>query len=243
MSTRMTAVALSALVLVQLGTAMGEPSQCSLRSCDVTEDAGLARFLGLNAEADKECFEVLLNSVSHGREKQIRERYPEVLGRDTSCDQPFVLLRGAMDSSIYTSKGGKGLLGQEHAFSILPTFAVAIPVRLEARSPASDALAGGGTVSGVAFRYSPMSYWVGVSIGFGVMAPSTANLDRELFKSPKLLTLGGGVTVLGNLLSVGIFRAWLYTEGYMSTLGSSATYLNIELDLSALGLAALGAAK
>ena len=132
---------------------------------------------------------------------------------------------------------------QEHAFSILPTFAVAIPVRLEARSPASDALAGGGTVSGVAFRYSPMSYWVGVSIGFGVMAPSTANLDRELFKSPKLLTLGGGVTVLGNLLSVGIFRAWLYTEGYMSTLGSSATYLNIELDLSALGLAALGAAK
>jgi hypothetical protein len=203
----------------------------------------MERFLRLNAEADKECFDVLQNSISHGREQEIRETYAKLLGRDTSCDQPFVLLRGAMDASVYVSKGGKGLFGQEHALSILPTFAVAIPVRLEARSPASEAISGGATMGGLAIRYTPVSYWAGVSVALGVTEPSAVRLDREVFKAPKMLTFGGSLTVLGNLLSVGVFRAWLYTEGYMSTLGSSTTYLNIQFDVSALGLAALGATK
>ncbi len=95
-------------------------------------------------------------------------------------------------------------------------------------------------MGGLAIRYTPVSYWVGVSFALGVTEPSADRLDRERFKSPKLLALGGSLTVLGNLLSVGIFRAWLYTEGYMSTLGSSTTYLNIQFDLSALGFARLG---
>ena len=243
MSKRISALVLSGTALFQVGTVIGQELPCSLRSCDISQDANLDRFLHLNAEADKECFEVLLNPVSHGRELEIREGYAKVLGRDTSCNQPFVLLRGAMDASIYATKGAKGLFGQEHALSILPTFSVAIPVRLEARSPASDALAGGATVGGLAIRYTPVSYWVGVSFALGVTEPSADRLDRERFKSPKLLALGGSLTVLGNLLSVGIFRAWLYTEGYMSTLGSSTTYLNIQFDLSALGFAAIGAAK
>ena len=243
MSKRMFARALLGLALSPFATARGQQSPCSLRSCDISQDANLDRFLRLNAEAEKECFDVILNPMAHGREKEIREKYPAVLGRDTSCDQPFVLLRGAMDTSIYATKGGKGLFGQEHALSVLPTFSVAIPVRLEARSPASDALAGGATVGGLAIRYTPVSYWVGIALGLGVTEPSAIKLDREVFKAPKMLTLGASVTVLGNLLNVGIFRAWLYTEGYMSTLGSSTTYLNIQFDLSALGLAALAVAK
>src|SRR5262245_50172534 len=108
---------ISATCVAVLVTPSLARAACTLLACDLNDDANFEPFLQLNVEADKECYDVLENQSSKGHEADIRREYPKRLNRDTSCDRPFKLLRGAMNTAIYTTKGGKGLFGQEHGIS------------------------------------------------------------------------------------------------------------------------------
>ena len=163
--------------------------------------------------------------------------------RNSPCDEPHRLIRGAVDTAVLVTSGRRGWWGQEHGLQILPTFGLGIPFGMESSSDAGKALKGLKALGGVVFRYSPVSFWASAHVVVGTAQVDASQLDKTMYPNPSVVGAGFGIDGLGGIVSLTYFRMMLRADGITSETRSDAGYLNFGIDLTAIGIGIAGLTK
>jgi hypothetical protein len=227
-------------------TAGAACEECTLESCPLSTEDDIKCWADRNFFAGRTCYQALKKASRQltYSEKQLIIDIFKKKDPDAQCEEPNILVQGALLSSLVVSKGGKGLGGSEHALQLMPSFSLGIPIPIGNENDASKALNGSVTFGGLVIRYTPASYWIAFNVLLGTAEPgSTSKLDPEIYVSPKLLSYGFGVSGLGNIVNVNLLWSDLRKEGFFSKRTATAQYVNIGIDLSAVGFFAVGATK
>lgn len=243
-------VSLVVLVLgfVRVAHAFVEPcaksTRCSsVTQCDFEEPNDVSAYACFAFKAKYTCEKALEEApqrLDDADEDMIVAYFQKRDADDKSC-VPSALQRGALRTALWTGKK-KGAI--QHAVQLLPSVAIGIPiVNLSEDSDASRALADVGPIAGVTARYSPVGFWVSAHAFLGTAGVDSKRLDATVYPSPKFLIVGGGLDTLSGVVSFSLLYASLHPNSLFEGEGkSSATYLQIAFDLTAIGVLAAGVA-
>ena len=219
---------------------------CTLENCPLITDADLRCWADKNYYAGRTCHQCI--SKASRQLKQAEKDLIVTLYKDNDpdaqCVEPSILVQGALRSSVLVTRGGRGLGGNEHAVQLMPTFSIGIPLPISEENDATKALNGSVTFGGIVLRYTPMSYWVSLNLLVGTAEPSSiSKLDAEIYTSPKLLSYGYGISIMGNIVNVNLLWTDLRGDGLFSQKRATAQYINVGIDFSALAFVAVGATR
>jgi len=241
---------LAALVVLVSATASADVMEgceaCLFENCPLNTDENIKCWAKRHYYAGLPCYQAINKAARQLSDDEV-QLIVAVFASKTAkaqCEEPSVLIRGALMSSLLVSKGGSGIGSYEHALQLMPSFSLGIPIPISDENDATRALDGSVTFGGIVIRYTPASYWVAVNLLIGTAEPaSTSRLDSAVYTSPKLISYGFGLSALGNLLNVNLLWTDLRKNGFFSQRTATAQYVNIGIDLSALGFVAAGATK
>lgn len=134
---------------------------------------------------------------------------------------------------------------QQWGLQVLPSFSIGIPIAvLSSENDATRAMRGVTAVGGLAARVSPIGFWASLDLFFGTATLTNSSILPEAqYPSPSLMLFGIGVDALGGMIGVSWMNVLLHHDGFFSDVGASTSFIQVQIDLTAVGTTVAGLAN
>ena len=153
------------------------------------------------------------------------------------------VLKGALATSLWTSRGGKGWLGGEYAIQVMPSASLGIPLGIDDTKLSGKAIKGVTAVAGIEVRATPSSYLLSAHAFFGTANPATKDLPSDgSYPNPALVLAGLGLDFGAGAVSLSFVRIALRSDGITSETRDHQWCAQLSFDLTAIGIG-IGALK
>lgn len=173
--------------------------------------------------------------------RQVLNHYFNMKSPEDHTCSDSALQEGSIRAAIWMGRK-RGYI--HHGVQVLPSFSLGIPLtNLGGENDASRALHNVGSIGGIVLRYSPNGFWSSIHgfAGTTSFRSDVLQTSETVYKNPTMLISGIGIDTLSGSLSFSLARGTLRHDGLFSETKSSSTFLQLGIDLTAIGLTLAGA--
>lgn len=214
----------------------------SLRDCKIYSDADARAYANLAWWAGRTCVDAIAQAPrSNAADREQMKKYYRENDGPVDCEPFHPVVRGAMAASIVRTHGGCFIGDFNCALQVMPSFTLGVaPFALD-HSEAGNAVKGLSAIGGLSVRATPLNYWISLTGFLGTSTVNSKKLDPMKYPNPGLVLTGFGFDVAGGLLGLNWFRASLRSDGIFDSESDYEWFATASIDLTALGLLAVGA--